>query len=298
VPYVGDGIKVTGACQKGWGTVERFFVVEYAQNYMTKPISQKYFSSFGQELLGKFRRINNLTTSARGSIGNYHEEILRTSIANFLPNRFSIKSGYIYFDDANVSNQIDILIIDENVPFSYLFKDGNFAIVKPEAAVCAIEVKTMLGPESFLTAFNNIYEAIRVRRMGPKSGFFGLIFAYDTPDPTDQLLHEWFTQPKFSAFTQSSNYWPILIHFFEKKSLLMRKLGEKGDKDGKSYYDRIYQNRDVKGVYPDDRAFHLSILIDIIISACSGPPFPTGLIDFSKSMKGSVGFRPGVGKLP
>ena len=108
------------------------------------PINFKYLDSFAKELSSKFRRINHLTTSGRTAIGNYHEEILKVALQNFLSKRYSIKTGYIYYDDQNVSNQIDLMIIDENNSFSYLFQEGDFAIVKPDAVVCAIEVKSRL----------------------------------------------------------------------------------------------------------------------------------------------------------
>ena len=66
---------------------------------MRNSINQKYFESFANELAGKFRRINHLTTNARVAIGNYHEEILKVAIKNFLSDRYTVKTGYIYFDD-------------------------------------------------------------------------------------------------------------------------------------------------------------------------------------------------------
>ena len=126
---------------------------------MRNSINQKYFESFASESAGKFRRINHLTTNARVAIGNYHEAILKVAIKNFLSDRYTVKTGYIYFDDQNISDQVDILIIDENYSFSYLFKEGDFAIIKPEAVVCAIEVKSVLNKQNFEQAILNITRA-------------------------------------------------------------------------------------------------------------------------------------------
>ena len=114
-------------------------------NNMRNSINQKYFESFANELAGKFRRINHLTTNARVAIGNYHEEILKVAIKNFLSDRYSVKTGYIYYDDQNISDQVDILIIDENYSFSYLFKEGDFAIVKPQTCPAPFLFKTLVA---------------------------------------------------------------------------------------------------------------------------------------------------------
>jgi len=53
-----------------------------------------YYSSFSSELLAKFRRVGHLVAH-NSTTGTYHEEILRSVLRNFLPKRFSVKTGLV-----------------------------------------------------------------------------------------------------------------------------------------------------------------------------------------------------------
>ncbi|QQR52000.1 hypothetical protein IPG36_05360 [bacterium] len=83
-----------------------------------------YYDSFAAEMMGKFQRLAKLVNHG-GINGDYHEEILRTVLRNFLSKRYSVKTGFIYQDSEHVSKQVDILIIDENVPAAYIFQEGS-----------------------------------------------------------------------------------------------------------------------------------------------------------------------------
>jgi hypothetical protein len=106
------------------------------------------YDSFANELAARFRRVGNLVSHAP-STGNYHEDILRDVLRNFLSKRFSIKTGFVYKDAEQVSNQIDILVVDEYDASAYIFQEGEFAIVRPQSVVAAIEVKTKLTRMDF-----------------------------------------------------------------------------------------------------------------------------------------------------
>jgi len=103
-------------------------------------------AGFVSELKLKLDRVYKLCSHPAES-GNYHELILASVLSNFLTKRFSVKTGFIYpskysSHSDNHSGQIDIMIIDENVANAYIFKEGDFAIVRAEAVVVVIEVKT------------------------------------------------------------------------------------------------------------------------------------------------------------
>lgn len=190
-------------------------------NNMRNSIDQKYFESFASELAGKFRRINHLTTNARVAIGTYHEEILKVAIRNFLSDRYTVKTGYIYYDDQNISDQIDILIIDENYSFSYLFKEGDFAIIKPEAVVCAIEVKSVLDKKNFEQAVMNITKAKGVKQKSLTRGLTGLIFGYESPFTSNEWLESCFMFGKLNSLVSIDHFWPNAILFFNRSELLL-----------------------------------------------------------------------------
>src|SRR5260221_13435972 len=149
----------------------------------------EYFKSYADEIAGKFQRIKSLVKHREAS-GNYHEEILRTVLRNFLTKRFSVKQGFIYKDKEQVSNQIDIMIIDENSPAAYLFQEGDFAIVIPEAVIAVIEVKTTLDATSFDAGVDNIASAKKLAEFPVR--LTGILFGYQGTEPSNSNLNAWF----------------------------------------------------------------------------------------------------------
>lgn len=235
---------------------------------MRKIINQKYFNSFADELLGKFKRINHLTSTARVSIGNYHEEILRIAIRNFLSKRYSVKTGYIYFDQDNISNQIDILIIDENYSFSYLFQEGDFTIVKPDSVVCAIEVKSKINANNFPEAILNIAKAKELKYKTKTGQLLGCIFGYESPVITPYRMDKYFKSKKLSTLTDSIHLWPDQIIFFQKGEML--KLLNDPKNNSKKYFYHIKKNVDnsLKEKRVDlNRSSKFSIFISHILGA-------------------------------
>ncbi|CAH1542612.1 conserved hypothetical protein [Vibrio jasicida] len=107
------------------------------------------YQNYAKELISKIGRLNLLVNHAP-SIGTFHENIVSNYLKNFLSRRFSVKTGFVFNTASHeVSPQLDILVIDENVPSAYLFQDGEFVVAVPEAVVCAIEIKTNFDKDAF-----------------------------------------------------------------------------------------------------------------------------------------------------
>jgi hypothetical protein len=115
----------------------------------------EYFDSFAHELESKFHRLAKLTAHG-GASGDYHEAILKGVLRNFLTSRYSVKTGFIYKDENNVSPQTDIIIVDENNPVAYIFQEDDFVVVMPEAVVAIVEVKSTLDQQTFKSGVDNL----------------------------------------------------------------------------------------------------------------------------------------------
>lgn len=100
------------------------------------------------------------------SLGNYKERLLKTIIADFIPKRYEIGTGFVLFPtrqlqeeseayaaspDAHspheVSKQLDIIVYDSST-FPVVFRDEDFVVVRPEAVNAIIEVKGSLNQKS------------------------------------------------------------------------------------------------------------------------------------------------------
>lgn len=235
----------------------------------------KYFDSFTAEIKGKFQRVRNLINHNVTS-GNYHEEILRNIIKNFLTKRYSVKTGFIFKSPGEVSNQIDIMIIDENEPAAYIFQEGDFAIVLPKCVRAIIEVKTTLHIPDFLKAVDTLGSAKKLIEFPPR--MTAILFGYGGTKPTENNLQSWFSNKNLSTYQENYGLGPDAIMFFTASCLLTQR-DEKGKAtQGGKYYHKAY--RIPKG---NDLGWQLSILLAMIINSCETDDasrrntFPEGL---------------------
>ncbi|HET7673860.1 MAG TPA: DUF6602 domain-containing protein [Candidatus Saccharimonadales bacterium] len=214
-----------------------------------------YFLSYANEIKGKFDRVKGLVNN-RVASGNYHEEVLRAVLQNFLTQRFSVKTGFIFKDPDNISNQIDIMIIDENEPAAYLFQEGEFAIVLPAAVVDIIEVKTTLNAQDFDNAVENTISAKKLYELPAQ--LTGLIFGYRGTAPSDSNLNNWFKREKVQQYQNNKELWPQALLLFEHGCLLAHNRG---------VYRKLYRYDNLANP-TDDLGWQLSILLAYILNAC------------------------------
>ena len=229
----------------------------------------EYFESFANEITSKFRRLQSIVGHPTAS-GDYHEEILRTVLRNFLSKRFSVKKGFIYADPGSVSRQIDVMIIDENCPAAYIFQEGDFAIVLPQAVAAIMEIKTSFNAPEFDQAIENIASAKSLMEF--PANLTGIVFGFDGTKPTDDILDNLFKSPIPSSFKGKEVNAPDAIMFFSENALLVRcnenaRIGP----DGK-YYHRL-SGSDEQNVHMDGIAFQVSAVLAMIINACEQKEF-------------------------
>lgn len=234
------------------------------------PLDITYFESFADEIESKFNRLK-LLISHPGSSGNYHEEILRTVLRNFLSKRYSVKTGFVFKDKDNVSNQIDILIIDEDEPAGYIFQEGDFAVVIPEAVVATMEVKTTLNAGDFDKAVANTTSVKKLFEF--PTNITSIIFGYQGTTPSDNNLNNWFKRPVPSRVPNDKPYGTDAIMFFTDGCLLTTH-DQRGEwAKGGSYYHKLFRDDKVKQKSISDRGWQVSILLALIVSACEHKDF-------------------------
>lgn len=227
----------------------------------------EYFESFANEIASKFRRLQSIVGHPTTS-GDYHEEILRAVLRNFLSKRFSVKKGFIYAGPDQVSKQIDLMVVDENSPAAYIFQEGDFAVVIPQAVVAIMEIKTALNAPDFDQALENISSAKSLIEF--PANLTGIVFGFDGTNPSDDILDDWFKRPTPSKFKDKDFLAPNAIMFLTAKTLLVH-CNEQGQiaPDGK-YYHRIGTDDEGKLHGAD---FQLSVILAMIINACEQKEF-------------------------
>lgn len=146
------------------------------------------YQNYASEMLSKIGRVSKMIKHSP-SIGSYHESIVKCYLRNFLSKRYSIKTGFVRnIENGEVSHQMDILIVDENIPSAYQFQDGEFAIVSPRAVVCALEIKTEFNKKEL----NDIAKkSEQYRKVNPVSlNIYALCFK--SASQSYQTIANWF----------------------------------------------------------------------------------------------------------
>ena len=106
-----------------------------------------------------------------------------------VPERFAIRTGFAYSPKAGASQQGDLLVIDENHPAAYYFREGDFAVALPEAIACVIEVKTRLNKRTFQEAMTALHS---FRKVSTSIHPISYLFAYEGPPFTQKTLSPWY----------------------------------------------------------------------------------------------------------
>ncbi len=264
-----------------------------------------FFESVAKEIEGKFKRISHLLKKANLKSGEYHEEIIRQSLSNFLSKRYSVKTGYIYLDNGKTSKQIDILLIDESYPFTYLFQDKDFVIVRPEPVIAAIEVKSSLYLQHFKDTFENIYTAKQLKKeaLGYYGHIYGSVFGYSSNKTiNDSVLDRWFKDKAFTKYDKEPEMlWPDSIFFFDHGLFLHLDHDREFDKESKkAFFYKLYREND-----QNDKAWQLALLITFLMAMCENEDNSMrhtlarakslDIMDFNEAAVGNSRFRPKEG---
>ncbi|MFA5932611.1 MAG: DUF6602 domain-containing protein [Microgenomates group bacterium] len=165
---------------------------------------EHYFKSLAKELDSKLDRINSLIDNHPSEKGSYHEYVLRDLIKNFLPNRFSLKTGFIYFDKDNISPQIDLMVIDENESGCILARYDDFVIIYPEAVCCVIKIKTSFSKQDFIDSTSLIQKVkkISIANTERHGVIGGLIFAFRGEKLSPSKLNKWYKSKQPCQFAE------------------------------------------------------------------------------------------------
>jgi hypothetical protein len=143
-----------------------------------------YHRTTSNELLALTNKVRNLITHW-GEDGRYKEAVLKNVIRRFLPEKYSIGTGFVIKQTQNrgehlSSRQIDLIIYDDASPV--LFKEGDFVILTPDAVRGIIEVKANLqnqGISSVLKQANENGQFILSGKEDKTQKFFNGVFSYE-----------------------------------------------------------------------------------------------------------------------
>ena len=167
---------------------------------------KKYIESISNEIMSKYGRLTQLIKHGP-SIGRFHEEIIKNSIKTFLSDRIKIRNGFIYNSaKKNISKEVDLIFVDENYPTPYLYQDGNVVIVKEEAVILCVEIKTNFDQKSFA---DSVEKTLDFKQVKP-NGQFNIFFYGKERNYRKKTINNWFKGIK--NFPDSISSYPFGIY--------------------------------------------------------------------------------------
>ncbi|MXZ92198.1 MAG: hypothetical protein F4W95_13315 [Chloroflexi bacterium] len=104
----------------------------------------EFFNSLGDELIAAFTQGGLATTP--GSIGRIRERAVRNKLRQLLPSGIGVGSGFVIDTQGNTSNQIDIILYEDNIcPAFALDEDEETSYYPCEGVIAVGEVKSTIG---------------------------------------------------------------------------------------------------------------------------------------------------------
>jgi hypothetical protein len=141
-------------------------------------LNADYYRSLSLELRALKDRVRAFIDDAHWlTDGAWKESVLRSLLRRHLPRTIEVGYGFVV-SEAGCSTQIDVMLFDASKPV--LFRDGDLALVTPDAVEGVIEVKTSVSRgelASAVTKLADISELIEERAPSHRR-FYGL-FAYN-----------------------------------------------------------------------------------------------------------------------
>jgi hypothetical protein len=179
-------------------------------------IEDSFYDGLADEMVAKWNRLRAFTGHP-GTVGFHHEEILRETLRGVFSPRFQMRSGFVFTAKDNVSQQGDILIVDENYTAPYIFRHGDLVVARPEAVKIVIEVKTTLTRKTFNDSLANLasFQAV-ADRGAPQNHPATFLFAFDGPRLTPKTMHNWYAK---STLAHILNNYPVMILVLSRGAL-------------------------------------------------------------------------------
>ena len=151
-----------------------------------------YHKSTTKELVALTHKVRNLVPHW-GEDGRFKEVVLKNIIRRFLPEKYSIGSGFVIKQTENrgehlSSTQIDLIIYSNESPV--LFREGDFVILTADAVRGIIEVKANVqnqGLRDVIRKANESGSFIFSGKRNKEENFFNGIFSYESNFTSDNL---------------------------------------------------------------------------------------------------------------
>jgi hypothetical protein len=152
----------------------------------------KKISNLEKQMLLKLEEIRD-TYEHKGIKGTEVEKHFRSFLKYYLPRRHDVGEGEIIDRNFNTSNQTDIIITDENHPFS--FGEDGLGLFFIEGVCAAGEIKSVLTTEELTSSLDKAYNYKKMTMIPPAGAIM---------NANDSDGKRFYTTPPFFIFAFES----------------------------------------------------------------------------------------------
>ncbi|MBS1633850.1 MAG: hypothetical protein JST10_14905 [Bacteroidetes bacterium] len=143
---------------------------------------KRFLQAIADEIVSKSQRIEFLVKHS-ATKGNYRETLLRGVLQKYIPNKYSVATGFI----EGCKRQCDVIIYDSH-NFSPFFIESDLVVVPQKSVRAVIEVKSTLETKTLLEALDLLADVADWRNF-PAPIFKG-IFAFRKKFSNDEAIAE------------------------------------------------------------------------------------------------------------
>ncbi len=196
---------------------------------MAKKNKITYLDSITQEVLAKYRRLDSIIDHAP-SKGSYHEKVLREILQRYLPSTYSVGEGFVINKKGETSSQIDILVVDNFDPRSFVYKDNNFFVASNISVTTFGEVKTYCKKKEFHNSIQKLVQTSLVLggiHASISTSFMFCFDAYASQETFLQWVDETTDKLQSNSELNAENY-PDYIFCLKKRVFLEKRHENEG----------------------------------------------------------------------
>ncbi len=126
----------------------------------------KKISLIEKQMVAKLEEIR-ATFTHKGIKGSTVESAFRDFLRMYLPRRLNVGQGEIIDRSFNTSNQVDVIITDENHPFT--FSENNAGLFFIEGICASGEIKSILTTEQLINSLDRACNFKKLKMIPPTS---------------------------------------------------------------------------------------------------------------------------------
>jgi len=174
-PFVDYALRCCVASGAARATRRRALKLNLSAEQRQRMNDDEFGYTIGGELAHSYQRLSRLISHGP-SIGTHHENLLRSLLRKYVPDRYHVATGFVIGHRPAPRAQIDIVVYDK-AHYVPRFREDDLVVVDIDAVRALVEVKSVLSKKELKSALEILHTTTRLEpQIMP---YFKGIYAFD-----------------------------------------------------------------------------------------------------------------------